>query len=309
LTTCSRADAGACCNYPFLTRKERDIETGLDYSINRYYSSTQGRFTSVDPLGASAIVSDPQSFNRYTYVLNNPLKYVDPDGLDGHDPLASLTDEERKLLASKLTTVTGKDQMKAAGQAFNNMVTVTNKDGTLNEDLTNTKIASVQNFVGSLGGDSKVWDQIKSVDLVTSRGDGRQADINFTVNNRGGFLEALTQTKDAYGNNRFVYMGPIDAKLGHVDGTRELGYGVTDPSMHIGRDGPGDTHFGAHWDPSTALTHMSVKEALLDTAGLPVLPLGAGRRVAAAEYHWVGPRASTQAVRNYLKDQGLAPRH
>src|SRR5712692_6897377 len=31
------------------TLKERDNETGLDYSVNRYYSSTQGRFTSVDP--------------------------------------------------------------------------------------------------------------------------------------------------------------------------------------------------------------------------------------------------------------------
>src|SRR5712691_115720 len=45
------------------TLKERDIETGLDYFGERYYASTQGRFISVDPLGASAIVSDPQSFN------------------------------------------------------------------------------------------------------------------------------------------------------------------------------------------------------------------------------------------------------
>jgi RHS repeat-associated protein len=32
------------------TRKERDVETGLDYFIHRYYSSTQGRFTSADPI-------------------------------------------------------------------------------------------------------------------------------------------------------------------------------------------------------------------------------------------------------------------
>jgi RHS repeat-associated protein len=36
-------------NYPFLTTKERDNETGLDYFLARYYSSTQGRFTGVDP--------------------------------------------------------------------------------------------------------------------------------------------------------------------------------------------------------------------------------------------------------------------
>ena len=31
------------------TSKERDIETGLDYFLARYYSSPQGRFTSIDP--------------------------------------------------------------------------------------------------------------------------------------------------------------------------------------------------------------------------------------------------------------------
>jgi hypothetical protein len=43
--------------------------------------STQGRFTSPDPLLASAKFSDPQSWNRYTYCRNNPLVNVDPLGL------------------------------------------------------------------------------------------------------------------------------------------------------------------------------------------------------------------------------------
>jgi len=43
----------------------------------RYYSNQQGRFTSVDPLGASASVLNPQSFNRYSYVNNNPINFVD----------------------------------------------------------------------------------------------------------------------------------------------------------------------------------------------------------------------------------------
>ncbi len=41
----------------------------------------QGRFTTVDPLLESADVSIPQSWNRYAYVLNNPLMYVDPTGM------------------------------------------------------------------------------------------------------------------------------------------------------------------------------------------------------------------------------------
>jgi RHS repeat-associated protein len=63
------------------TGKERDAETGLDYFLARYYSSVQGRFTSVDPLMASASVNEPQSWNRYAYVQNNPCKFIDPTGM------------------------------------------------------------------------------------------------------------------------------------------------------------------------------------------------------------------------------------
>lgn len=61
------------------TGKERDSETGLDYSLYRYSSAAQGRWTSPDPLPGWP--SDPQSWNRYAYVRNNPLKYLDPLGL------------------------------------------------------------------------------------------------------------------------------------------------------------------------------------------------------------------------------------
>ena len=78
MKTCARAGGCAGSNYPFLTQKERDIETGLDYFLARYYSSSQGRFSSADSFAGSR--SDPQSLNLYTYSLNNPLKFVDPDG-------------------------------------------------------------------------------------------------------------------------------------------------------------------------------------------------------------------------------------
>ncbi|MBK7598263.1 MAG: RHS repeat-associated core domain-containing protein [Acidobacteria bacterium] len=65
------------------TGKERDTETGLDFFGARYFSSTQGRFTSYDPLWTTAKrLVDPQQLNLYSYVRNNPLKYVDPDGMD-----------------------------------------------------------------------------------------------------------------------------------------------------------------------------------------------------------------------------------
>ena len=64
---------------------ERDAETNLDYAQARYYASAAGRFTSVDPLAASARLTNPQSFNRYSYALNNPLRYTDPSGMDTDD--------------------------------------------------------------------------------------------------------------------------------------------------------------------------------------------------------------------------------
>ena len=61
--------------------KERDTETGLDYFGARYYSSGSGRFTSVDPAVAwRATLVDPQLWNRYVYVRNNPFRFIDPDG-------------------------------------------------------------------------------------------------------------------------------------------------------------------------------------------------------------------------------------
>src|SRR6185503_3204133 len=62
--------------------KERDNESGLDYFGARYYSGAQGRFTSVDPgnYQARRTPNDPQSWNGYSYVNNNPLVRVDLDG-------------------------------------------------------------------------------------------------------------------------------------------------------------------------------------------------------------------------------------
>ncbi len=64
------------------TAKERDDESDLDYFLARYYSAGLGRFTSVDPISKSAAhIADPRKWNRFTYVLNNPLGSIDPDGL------------------------------------------------------------------------------------------------------------------------------------------------------------------------------------------------------------------------------------
>ena len=66
----------------FFTGKERDSESGLDYFGARYYGSSMGRFMSPDEPFVDQSPGDPQSWNLYSYVRNNPLSNVDPDGQD-----------------------------------------------------------------------------------------------------------------------------------------------------------------------------------------------------------------------------------
>lgn len=86
--------AGYSATYRKFTSKERDDETnplangniGLDNFGARYNSSPLGRFLSPDPDNAGASADDPQSWNAYAYVGNDPLNLVDPDGLCGGPP-------------------------------------------------------------------------------------------------------------------------------------------------------------------------------------------------------------------------------
>jgi RHS repeat-associated protein len=60
------------------TSYERDSESGNDYAMGRYYFVTLGRFCTVDPVSGSP--GDPQSWNRYVYVRDNPINMTDPSG-------------------------------------------------------------------------------------------------------------------------------------------------------------------------------------------------------------------------------------
>ena len=60
------------------TGQERDALERQDYFGARYYRPRHGRFSQVDPVWGNLF--DPQQLNRYAYVGNSPLRYVDPDG-------------------------------------------------------------------------------------------------------------------------------------------------------------------------------------------------------------------------------------
>jgi RHS repeat-associated protein len=67
------------------TGKERDTESGNDYFGARYYASNVGRWLSPDWSAKGdpvpyAKLDNPQSLNLYSYVYNNPINGIDPDG-------------------------------------------------------------------------------------------------------------------------------------------------------------------------------------------------------------------------------------
>lgn len=63
------------------TTYERDTNGGDEAQMRRYQSRWT-RFSQPDPFDGSYDISDPQSFNRYSYVNNDPVNFADPNGLD-----------------------------------------------------------------------------------------------------------------------------------------------------------------------------------------------------------------------------------
>jgi RHS repeat-associated protein len=66
-----------------------DSENNGEHFGAREYENTHGSWLSPDPAGLAVVdISNPQSWNRYAYVLDNPVSYADPTGLFRVGPLA-----------------------------------------------------------------------------------------------------------------------------------------------------------------------------------------------------------------------------
>jgi RHS repeat-associated protein len=79
------------------TGHERDT-ANVDYMHARYYQNGWGRFLSVDPvIDTEKALKEPQRWNRYAYVINNPLRYTDPDGRETN-PVSGQSNIEDKQL-------------------------------------------------------------------------------------------------------------------------------------------------------------------------------------------------------------------
>jgi RHS repeat-associated protein len=169
------------------TQKERDSESGLDYFGARYYSSAQGRFTSPDPVERlmldqkkqALFITNPQRWDKYVYVLNNPLRNVDPDGLAEVPVWEKLSKELQEDLAKRFGGV------KNAQDVWNNQF-----DGTKRQQVLNLRAALI---------DKRVWGNVTSIAFLqvnTERNTFSENRVTATVDNKNGWELAITTNKD-----------------------------------------------------------------------------------------------------------------
>jgi len=69
---------GGVTSTPYRYTGQRAEPTGLYFYGARWYDPALGRFLQPDTIVPDP--ANPQSLNRYSYTLNNPLKYTDPTG-------------------------------------------------------------------------------------------------------------------------------------------------------------------------------------------------------------------------------------
>ena len=81
----TRVNTGTTLTTWRFTGQREDATIGLYYYGARYYDSVLGRFAQADTIVPDP--GDPQALNRYSYALNNPLRYSDPTGMFSEDEI------------------------------------------------------------------------------------------------------------------------------------------------------------------------------------------------------------------------------
>ncbi len=103
------------------TGQEHDPESNTEHFQYRQYTSKLGHWMSPDPSSGSLHLGNPQSFNRYAYVLNNPLFYTDPDGTTEDGPCS----EEVDCFVGEAPSTDGAGQQSSQAPSTSDSVNVT----------------------------------------------------------------------------------------------------------------------------------------------------------------------------------------
>ncbi len=207
------------------TSYERDNETELDFAQARYYSRQHGRFITVDPLMASAVVTVTQSWNRYSYALNNPLKYVDPTG----EAFKDLTKEQLRVFQTYADKQNeGREKPLTAEEVYNGL---TEDQQTTFESVTHAlENSTVTNK--KTGKSVSALSLVKGVTQITGQQDGKggREQFRLLVDLKKGAIGKFKKSKE-FNKTAFGKIVPD----GHIYKDGKLQKGV--PSVRQGGDG------------------------------------------------------------------------
>lgn len=163
------------------TGKERDSESGADYFGARYYLNVLGRWGSPDPLLSSGTPDSPQTWNRYSYVLNNPLSFIDPTGLWEWDASAGGTQTDAQLEQASKDKKLSRKQRKAASNALAFRARFRKAVAAAKAAAATSGNAEAQSAVSAYG----------------TEGDGNKVNVGWRNTQRGSSASALLEENDS----------------------------------------------------------------------------------------------------------------
>jgi RHS repeat-associated protein len=208
---------------------ERDSET-LDYMHARFYAPFMGRFLSVDPIiNQKRSLTNPQAWNRYAYVENNPLNRTDPDGkcskpTTGRDEVGICIEG---FIASKRVGLMGVGHGDNRTFAANDATKTNRVQVQIVVNTKNGKIAAMTRAAESTAGVGPVVLRGQGTASTTLSGATRQADgtISFTSQTTAvnGLAGKPGAPKDSIDFKFNISVAP-DGTVGLLPGGRTDGY-------------------------------------------------------------------------------------
>ncbi len=207
------------------TGQERDLEgPGLDFFHARYFHDAQGRFTSPDPILSSGRVMAPQTWDRYAYGLNNPLRVVDPTGLYVWDNSAggSMTDEQLQSVAADKDDPGHKAAQGALDfrERFRDaLASAAGAEGS--PALSDTQRSALQMALGAYGSEGE--NNGVTVGAQSGHGGGTKLQDNDTISVKigaslnGGFLAATVAHEGAHVDQDTFWLKGGESCVGNIN--------------------------------------------------------------------------------------------
>jgi RHS repeat-associated protein len=235
------------------TGHERDAatlgnSTLPDYMHARFYNASWGRFLSVDPvLDLKQAMKNPQGWNRYTYVFNNPLRFTDPTGkytCNGTKDQCKAFEASLSVVRAAANEATRTRQPGAA--ALNAIVALYGKAGVKNDVSVVVKATGIPGATGSaatVGGKTTVTVDTAYLNNVVTSGRG-YVDLAKTAAHEGDHALQMLSNKSLQTSMSFKDVLFLEKSAWRTENYINSNLGISDSVAG------GIWQVGVGWDPA-----------------------------------------------------------